>query len=214
MTQAKFAEALELMVKILQSILLLAVAGENEEAEAKELVKICVEYISCMRLELARQEALKESPAKALVLGYLMSMCKLQPSHQSLTLRSAITFAYKYKNFITCSTLCKKFLELATANPQVLGPDAKPTIDKHKKLLAYCQQVFTNDLTLETELPEASMDIASVLCQKTFTTVSPSVPSSRCPFCQSLYHKSFKGTICNTCRVAQIGLESLGLKLI
>ena len=213
-TQAKFAEALELMVKILQSILLLAVAGENEEAEAKELVKICVEYISCMRLELARQEALKESPAKALVLGYLMSMCKLQPSHQSLTLRSAITFAYKYKNFITCSTLCKKFLELATANPQVLGPDAKPTIDKHKKLLAYCQQVFTNDLTLETELPEASMDIASVLCQKTFTTVSPSVPSSRCPFCQSLYHKSFKGTICNTCRVAQIGLESLGLKLI
>lgn len=213
-TQAKFSEALDHLIKIIQSILLLTVSSETEENEAKELVKICVEYISCMRLELARQETLKSSPSKAMVLGYLMSMCRLQPAHQSLTLRSAITFAYKYKNFITCSTLCKKFLELVATHPQVLGADAKQTIDKHKKLLAYCQQVFTNDLALESELPEASVDIASVLCQRTFTTVPPSVPSSRCPFCQSLYHKAYKGTTCDVCKVAQIGLEALGIKLI
>ena len=212
-TQAKFADALQDLIKILQSILFLSVSNEQEENEAKELGKICVEYISCMRLELTRQEALKESPAKAMVFGYLMSMCKLQPSHQSLTLRSAITFAYKYKNFITCSSLCKKFLELVAVNPQILGPDSKQVIDKHKKLLTYCQQVFTNDLALEAELPETSMDIASILCQRTFTAVSPSMPSSRCPFCQSLYHKVHKGSICDTCKVGLIGLEALGLKL-
>lgn len=213
-TQAKFSDALNSFVNILQSILFLSVFNESEENEAKELIKICVEYITCMRLEISRQDALKDTPAKAMVLGYLMSMCKLQPSHQSLTLRSAITFAYKYKNYITCSALCKKFLELVTSSPQVLGPDSKQVIDKHKKLLAYCLQVFTNDLALETELPETSLDIASILCQKSFTAVSPSMPSSRCPFCQSLYHKTYKGAICETCKVGQIGLEALGLKLI
>lgn len=213
-TQAKFSEALSGFTKVLQSILFLSVSSETEENEAKELIKICVEYITCMRLELGRQEALKDSPSKALVFGYLMSMCKLQPSHQSLTLRSAITFAYKYKNFITCTVLCKRFLELVAGHPQVLGADGKQVIDKHKKLLAYCQQVFTNDLSLDQELPESGLDIASVLCMKSFCTVSPAQPSSRCPFCQSLYHKVHKGIVCETCKVATVGLESLGLKLI
>ena len=213
-TQAKFSEALQSQLKILQSIPFLSVLNENEENDAKELIKICVEYISCMRLELARQEVLKDSPSKALVLAYFMSLCKLQPSHQSLTLRSAITFAYKFKNYITCSSLCKRFLELVSNSPQVLGPDGKQVIDKHKKLLNYCQQTFTNDLALDVELPETSADIVSILCQKSFTVVSPSVPSSRCPFCQSLYHKTHKGTICEICKVGQIGLEALGLKLI
>jgi coatomer protein complex subunit alpha (xenin) len=213
-TQAKFSDALQGFVRILQSILLLSVNNENEENEAKELIKICVEYVTCMRLELARQEVLKESPGKALVFGYLMSMCKLQPSHSSLTLRSAITFAYKYKNYVTCTSLCKRFLELVASHPQVLGADGKQVIDKHKKLLAYCQQVFTNDLQLDQDLPETCLDIASVLCLKSFTGVSPSQPSSRCPFCQSLYHKVHKGIICETCKVASVGLETLGLKLI
>ena len=213
-TQAKFSEALSNFTKILQSILLLAVSNENEENEAKELIKICVEYISCMRLELARQESAKDSPGKALVYAYLMSLCKLQPSHSSLTLRSAITFAYKFKNFVTCTSLCKRFLELVAGHPQVLGADGKQVIDKHKKLLAYCQQVFTNDLQLEQELPETCLDIASVLCLKSFTGVSPAQPSSRCPFCQSLYHKVHKGIVCETCKVATVGLEVLGLKLI
>lgn len=213
-TQAKFSEALNTFSNILQSILFLVATNDTEETEAKELIKICVEYISCMRLELTRQEMTKTSPAKALVLGYFMSMCKLQPSHQSLTLRSAITFAYKFKNFITCATLCKKFLELVATNPQVLSTDAKQVIDKHKKLLAYCQQVFTNDLSLDCELPETSTDIASILCQKSFSIVLPSMPSSRCPYCGSLYHKSHKGSLCETCQVAQVGLEALGLKLI
>lgn len=213
-TQAKFSEALSSFSNIIHSILFIVASNESEENEAKELIKICVEYISCMRLEISRQEAAKSNPAKALVLGYFMSMCKLQPSHQSLTVRSAITYAYKYKNFITCTTLCKRFLELIATNPQVLGTDAKQVIDKHKKLLAYCQQVFTNDLALECELPETSADIAGILCQKTFSVVLPSMPSTRCPYCGSLYHKVHKGGVCETCNVAQIGLEALGLKLI
>jgi hypothetical protein len=36
--------------------------------------------------------------------------------------------------------------------PLVLRADGKQILDKHKKLMAYCQQVFTNDLALEVEL--------------------------------------------------------------
>ncbi|CAG9323393.1 unnamed protein product [Blepharisma stoltei] len=213
-TQGKFADALAIFVNILQSILFLSVFSENEVAEVKDLIKICVEYIACMRLELTRQaEANKGNIARALELGYYMTLCKLQPPHQSLTLRSIIATAYKYKNYITCTSLCKRFLELANQHPQVVQGDAKQVIDKHKKLLVYCQQVFTNDLSLGVELPENSPDIASMLCQRTFTQVSPAVPTARCPFCGSLYHKEYKGTNCDTCLVSQIGLEALGLKV-
>lgn len=213
-TQGKFAEALDIFINILQSVLFLSVANENEVAEVKDLTKICVEYVACMRLELERQSELnKGNVARALELGYYMSLCRLQPPHQSLTLRSIIAVAYKYKNFITCTSLCKRFLELAQQHPQVIQGDAKQIIDKHKKLLVYCQQVFTNDLTLGVELPENSPDITSMLCQSTFTQVSAAIPTARCPFCSSLYHKQLKGTVCDTCKVAQIGLEALGLKI-
>ena len=212
-TKGQFAEALVEFRKVLHSILFASVTTEKEETEVKELVKICVEYVTCMRLELARQEQVKSNPARALELCYYMSLCKLQPPHQSLTLRSAISLAYKNKNFITCTSLCKRFIELTQNYPQVVPGDSKQVLDKHKKLLAYCQQVFTNDLGLGVELPETSPDIVSMLCQRSFSQVSPAVPTSRCPFCGSLFHKEYKGSICDTCQISQIGLEALGLKV-
>jgi coatomer protein complex subunit alpha (xenin) len=214
-SNAAFTEALREFTGILQRICLLSVQTEREEAEARELVKICVEYIACMRLELEKQRALSQgNKARGLELAYYMSLCALQPPHQLLTLRSAVSMAYAEKNLITCASLCKRFLELVTQNPSLLGRDAGTVTDKHKKLLAYCQRVYTNDLQIEAELPDNSPDIASLLCMHSFTPVGPSIPTSRCPFCLSVFHKQVKGALCDTCQVAQIGLEALGLKVL
>lgn len=72
----KFNDALPVMREVLRSISLLSVRSETEENEAKELVEICVEYIGCIRLELAKQAALKAGEnGKALELGYYMTLC-------------------------------------------------------------------------------------------------------------------------------------------
>lgn len=132
----KFNDALPIMQGILHSIPLLSVRSESEENEAKELVGICVEYIGCIRLELAKQAALKAGEhGKALELGYYMTLCNTQPPHQGLALQSAISLTYKMKNLINCTTLCKRFLELAAKHPTLI---AKDKVDRHKKLLAYC----------------------------------------------------------------------------
>lgn len=213
-TQAKFADALVQFRQILLEIPLLSVSSEAEENEVKDLIKICVEYITCMRLEIARQESLAAGRnGKALEHAYYMCLCKLQPAHQGLALRSAISLAYKFKNYITCATLCRKFLELCTNHPQTIAREGQAIVDKHRKLLTYCQQVFTNDLRMESELPETAPDIISILCQKTFTQVNPSMPSSRCPYCSSLYHKDSKGQVCSTCQIGQVGLETIGVKV-
>lgn len=76
-----------------------------------------------------------ENNGKALELAYFMTLCKIQPPHQGLTLQSAIALSYKLKNLITCTTLCKRFLELAIAYPKIVTKDK---VDRNKKLLQYC----------------------------------------------------------------------------
>ena len=213
-TSADFNGALGVFRDIIQSAPLLSVANEKEEAEVKELMKICTEYVTCMRLELQRQAELKAGRlGRMLELSYYMTLCSLQPPHLSLTLRSAISSTYKQKCYITCASLCKRFLDLAQKFPQILGREGATIVDKHKKLLAYCQQIFTNDIKFSEDLPETAVDVCSLLCAKTFTQVGPTVPTSRCPLCGSLFHREFKGSICTTCDVAEIGVETLGLKV-
>lgn len=213
-TSADFSSALQVFRDIIQSAPLLSVSSDREEAEVRELIKICAEYATCMRLELQRQGEQKAgNVSRMLELSYYMTMCGLQPPHLSLTLRSAISAMYKAKCFVTCVSLCKRFLDLTQKFPQVLGKDGAVIVDKHKKLLAYCQQVFTNEVKFSEDLPETAPDIISVLCAHTFTQVGPTVPTSRCPLCGSQFHRAHKGTVCSTCEVAEVGAETLGLKV-
>ena len=213
-TSADFAGALNVFRDIIQSAPLLSVNSEREEAEVRELIKICTEYVTCMRLELQRQGEQKANRViRMLELSYYMTMCSLQPPHLSLTLRSAISAMYKAKCFVTCVALCKRFLDLTQKFPQVLGKDGAAIVDKHKKLLAYCQQVFTNEVKFTEDLPETAPDISSVLCAESFTQVGPTVPTSRCPLCGSQFHRAHKGCVCATCEVAEVGAETLGLKV-
>jgi hypothetical protein len=54
LTRGNFADALPIIRGILYSIPLLSARSKTEENEAKELIGICVEYINCIRLELAK----------------------------------------------------------------------------------------------------------------------------------------------------------------
>ena len=82
------------------------------------------EYTIALRIELKRKE-LKDDPVRTAELAAYFTHAKLQPVHQALSLRSAMSIFFKLKNFATCATFCRRLLELnpgAKARSQTLAP--------------------------------------------------------------------------------------------
>ena len=64
-----------------------------------------------LRIELKRKEA-KDDPVRTAELAAYFTHAKLQPVHQALSLRSAMSIFFKLKNYGTCATFCRRLLEL------------------------------------------------------------------------------------------------------
>jgi len=52
-----------------------------------------------------------------------------------------------------------------------------------------------------------------VVCGISFTPIYKGNPQVNCPYCQAAFLPSYRGKLCPTCQVAQIGKESAGLQL-
>ena len=52
-----------------------------------------------------------------------------------------------------------------------------------------------------------------VLCGQTFRPIYRGKPEEKCPLCGASYLPQFKGTVCNICMVAEVGKESIGLRI-
>merc|ERR1711979_127503 len=77
----------------------------------KEMVSVCREYITAIRIKGAMSEA-SSDPVRSTELSAYFSHCQLQPVHQVLALRSAMATAFKHKNFIAASGFARRLLEL------------------------------------------------------------------------------------------------------
>ena len=77
-----------------------------------------------LRLELTRKE-LKDDPNRVAELAAYFTHSRLQPVHQSLSLRSAMFIFFKLKNFATTATFCRRLLEL---NPPA---KVRSVLDRH-----------------------------------------------------------------------------------
>merc|ERR1719265_930365 len=100
-----------------------------------EVIDICTSYINAMRLETTRKTLPPDQVARNIELAAYLTCMKLQPGHLMLTLRVAMSTAFKANNFITAASFAKRLV-------QGDGSVQKPAdvVAQARKLLAVCEQ--------------------------------------------------------------------------
>lgn len=195
-------DAVKKLQILLLNITLLTVESKQEMSEAQQLLKICTEYIVGLKMETLRKSLPKstaEEQKRQCEMAAYFTHCNLQPVHQILTLRTALNMFFKLKNYKTATSFAKRLLEL--------GP--RPEVAQQaRKILQACDNNPTDELKLvyDEHNPFA-------LCAATYKPIYRGKPEEKCPLCGASYMPQFKGFVCNVCEVAEIGLDTSGLKI-
>lgn len=201
-TNGKFPEAIEKFRNLMLSILLLIVDTKQQISEAQQLLHICREYVLGLQMETKRKELPKntlEEQKRICEMAAYFTHCALQPVHQILTLRTAINLFFKLKNYKTSASFARRMLEL--------GP--RPEVAQQaRKMLQACDKnpVDDHQLLYDEHNP-------FTICGHTYVPIYKGKPEEKCPFCGASYLPQFKGKVCTVCTVAEIGADSMGLRI-
>ncbi|KAL4423494.1 hypothetical protein ABPG77_003627 [Micractinium sp. CCAP 211/92] len=195
-TEGKFSEALRLFNAILHIIPLLVVESRKEADEVRELVSIARDYNIALRLELRRRE-IKDDPARVAELAAYFTHCNLQRVHLALSLRSAMSIFFKIKNYNTCSTFCRRLLELQ--------PDEKMAAQA-RQVLAACEKSPTDAVQLNYD-PRNPFDICSI----TFTPIYRGNKFVEDPYTKARFQPECAGQVSPVGDLSKVGLEASGL---
>lgn len=201
-TAGKFSEAIVKLQSILISIPLIVVENRQEIAEAQQLLSICREYVVGIKMETLRKtlpNATLDDKKRHCELAAYFSHCNLQPVHQILTLRTALNMFFKLKNFKTAASFARRLLEL--------GP--RPDVAQQaRKILQACEMNLSDEHSLEYDEHNPFN-----LCAVTYKPIYKGKPEEKCPLCGASYMPSYKGMLCNVCEVAEVGKDSVGLRI-
>ena len=135
-------------------------------------------------------------------LSALFTHCKLQPAHVVLALNLAMTQAFKAGNFINAAAFARRILDL---------PDLQSSgrSDLHKKANAVLQR-SEQKARNEHKLNYDERNPFDIDCQQ-LEPIYRGMQLVRCSFCGSSYFISMRGSVCLTCDVSRVGIETLGL---
>lgn len=198
----KFADAKTAFTGVLAKIPLVVTESRSEGSEIKEMLEICREYITAIRIKSAMSEV-TGNPVRSTELSAYFTHCNLQPVHLLLALRSAMGTAFKHKNFILAAGFARRLLELPDMNSQ-RNADLRV---KATKVLQKSEQMARNEHTLNYNESKAF----SIDCQN-FIPVYASDNPSKCSYCGSVYlDDSMKNKNCLTCGISTVGSETIGL---
>jgi len=195
-TAGKFGESLALFISIVQMIPLLVVDSKKEANEGKELLAICKEYITGLRMELKRKD---EDPVRQAELAAYFTHCNLQQIHLLLCVRSAMNCCVKIKNFQLAAVFARRLLELEPKSD--VAAQAKKVIMHAETNNENAQPMNYNDKN------------PFVVCGISFTPIYRGNPVATCSFCQSSFLPVHKGKLCPNCQLSEIGKEVSGLTL-
>ncbi|VDM97379.1 unnamed protein product [Thelazia callipaeda] len=200
-TSGKFGEAVEKLRQLLLSVPLLIVDSKQEMAEARQLIDICREYLVGLLMEIKRKELPKtaENSIRNAEMAAYFTHCQLQPTHQILTLRTAVNLFFKLKQMKTCASFCRRLIEL--------GPKAEVAAQIRKVLtVAEKEPIDSHQLDYDEHNP-------FVVCSRTFKPLYRGKPQVKCPFCGASYVPDATGDLCDVCQVAEIGHDAIGLRI-
>lgn len=204
-TAAKFDVVKEHFQSIIHAIPCLVVETNGQVNQVKELLAICREYLLSVSIRSATVDfSLENGPKRHVELSGYFTHCNLQPSHSLLTLKIAMTAAFKSRNYIAAASFGRRLLEL----PEVQSSDKQKKLrDTAKKVIQKSEKEARNehDLDYKDNAP-------FTLCARTLLPMyRNSEAATECPYCAASYKMEFKGTVCNVCDIARIGVQTLGL---
>ncbi|OMJ25613.1 Coatomer subunit alpha [Smittium culicis] len=205
-TAGKFSDAVTLFRNILLRLPFLVLQLKSEIEEANQMVSICREYILGLLIEKSRREISagsntstpnlsgdsSSSPALArqLELACYFTHCKLQPVHEQLSLRSAMSLAYKLKSYKTSGIFAQRLIDLA--------PPAK-VAQQANQILTICNQQSRDSVQVNYNHLNPF-----VVCAKTFTPIYLGTEYLECKFCGACYSTSNDKIICEVCTVSKV----------
>ncbi|CAN0223457.1 unnamed protein product [Discosporangium mesarthrocarpum] len=196
----KFAEARQQLDHILLAVPLVVGETRAEGNEIKELLEICREYITAIRIKAAVAET--TDPVRSMELAAYFTRCNLLPAHLLLALRMAMASAFKRENYITAASFAQRLLEL----PDLSSEGNAELRGKAQKILQKSQQKGRNEYTLDyDERNPFEMDCI------TLKPIYRGSPSCKCPYCGSTYTPDAAKSVCVTCGICQVGVETFGL---
>merc|ERR1712038_1117922 len=140
----KFNDAKDAFTSVLVDIPLVVTDNRNEANEVKEMLEICREYITAIRIKGAIAEN-AGNPARSTELSAYFTHCNLQPAHLLLALRSAMGTSFKHKNFISAASFARRLLEL----PDMSSERNADLRVKATKVLQKSEQMARNEHELD-----------------------------------------------------------------
>mmetsp|Transcript_59015 Transcript_59015/g.104866 ORF Transcript_59015/g.104866 Transcript_59015/m.104866 type:complete len:1226 (+) Transcript_59015:36-3713(+) len=206
-TAGKFNDALAIFRAALHSIPISTAADSREEQQLTDMIDMCREYITFARLQVTAKSLTPDKAARNIELNAYLTCCKLQPVHQLLTLRGAMITAYKAENFVTAASFAKRLIQGNFGPPE----KNKDVLTQARQVAQICEQKGTDKHQVNFD-PKASVDDFK-LCAGSLTPIDPGQPFVKSPYCGAMYHPSFKGKLCDTDQLSEIGANTLGLQL-
>lgn len=203
-TEAKFQDALQLLLSIMHALPFVVAESRQEVGEARELLALCREYVLGLRLEMTRRELAKAGQpatlARQLELAAYFTHCNLQVPHLVLALASGMRLAYQAKNFATAGGFARRLLDL--------NPSKQDLVQMAQKVARHADSNPTNELRLNYDERNPFQ-----VCAISLSPIYKGSPAVLCPFCGAAYLPEHKGKTCTICLIAQIGRDASGLLL-
>lgn len=201
-SRGKFADSLTTFRTILQKLLLVVVKSEDEASDVRDLVQTATRYIIGLRLETERRKLVAEDPenhVRNLELAAYFTHLELQPQHQQLALRSAMTVFAKASNMASAAVFARRLLDtnptdarVATQARQVLAQGDRNPRDQYE--IVYDQ--FT------------PFDV----CPASLTPIYQGSPAVVSAYTGAKYLPEYKNTIDIVDEITQVGLPASGLR--
>jgi len=198
----KFNDAKASFIEVLTQIPMVVTESKSEANEMKEMLTVCREYITSIRIKGAMSEAASD-PVRATELSAYFTHCQLQPIHLVLALRSAMGTAFKHKNFIVAAGFARRLLELPD-----MGSERNAELKvKATKVLQKSEQMARN----EHQLNYDDSKTFTIDCQN-FAPVYSGDASVECSYCGSTYADPvMTNKLCLTCSFCTVGVKTIGL---
>eukprot|EP00442_Polarella_glacialis_P051178 CAMPEP_0115071268 /NCGR_PEP_ID=MMETSP0227-20121206/13576_1 /TAXON_ID=89957 /ORGANISM="Polarella glacialis, Strain CCMP 1383" /LENGTH=1223 /DNA_ID=CAMNT_0002457877 /DNA_START=52 /DNA_END=3723 /DNA_ORIENTATION=- len=206
-TAGKFNDALVIFRSALHSIPISVANDSAEEKQLLEMIEMCREYVNFARLEVTRKGLQPTQVARGVELAAYLTCCKLQPVHQLLTLKLAMITSYKASNFVTAASFAKRLIQGNFGPPE----KNKEVVTQARQVAQACEQKASNANEINFDSKASPDDFK--LCAGTLTPIGASEPAVQCPYCNSSFHASFQGKLCDTCQLSEIGANTLGIQL-
>jgi hypothetical protein len=203
-TNAKFEDSQSIFREIIQAIPLVLATSVTELNDLKTILDISCEYLKALRLMVVIHQ--EDNISRKIELASYATHIKLQPAHNLLLLRFAMTTSYNEENYGHAAMFARRILQIPAINTDS-NVNLKTKIDS---VLEKCKQKDELNKFILSDYDEdnVTFTLECIALKPLYEGQS----TIRCPFCSSAYLPENIGRLCSICCISEIGgITSTGL---